>query len=110
MRSPEKRQARRIAVIGAGIVGASVAFRPARSREARVSIVERSRPGSGTTSATFAWANANEKTPREYFEINLAGLEEHYRLCDAGSNGCDPGATLPNGEEPSPSTSTWSRA
>ena len=48
----------------------------------RVSIVERSRPGSGTTSASFAWTNANEKTPREYFEINLAGLEEHYRLCD----------------------------
>jgi glycine/D-amino acid oxidase-like deaminating enzyme len=72
----------RIAVIGAGIVGVSVAFRLARSREARVWIVDESLPGSGTTSASFAWANANDKTPRDYFELNRAGLEEHYRLCD----------------------------
>jgi glycine/D-amino acid oxidase-like deaminating enzyme len=71
---------RRIAVIGAGIVGAAVAFRLARSGEARVWIVDRSCPGSGTTSASFAWANANEKTPRDYFELNRAGLEEHFRL------------------------------
>jgi glycine/D-amino acid oxidase-like deaminating enzyme len=44
----------RIAVIGAGIVGASVAFRLARSREARVWVVDQSLPGSGTTSASFA--------------------------------------------------------
>ena len=73
---------RRIAVIGAGIVGASVAFRLARSGEARVWIIDRSSPGSGTTSASFAWANANEKTPYGYFELNRAGLEEHFRLRD----------------------------
>ena len=72
----------RVAVIGAGIVGASVAFRLARSEEARVWIVDRSVPGSGTTSASFAWANANAKTPHEYFELNRAGLEEHFRLRD----------------------------
>jgi glycine/D-amino acid oxidase-like deaminating enzyme len=72
----------RIAVIGAGIIGASVAFRLAQGGEARVCIVERSRPGSGTTSASFAWANANQKTPRDYFELNHAGLEEHFRLRD----------------------------
>ena len=72
----------RIAVIGAGVVGASVAFRLARSGEARVWIVDESLPGSGTTSASFAWANANAKTPRDYFELNRAGLDEHYRLRD----------------------------
>ena len=72
----------RIAVIGAGIVGASVAFRLAWSGEVRVWIVDRSLPGSGTTSASFAWANANNKTPRDYFELNRAGLEEHFRLRD----------------------------
>lgn len=72
----------RIAVIGAGIVGASVAFRLARSGEARVWVVDESLPGSGTTSASFAWANANDKTPRDYFELNHAGLEEHFRLRD----------------------------
>jgi glycine/D-amino acid oxidase-like deaminating enzyme len=72
----------RIAVIGAGIVGAPVAFRLARSGEARVWLVDGSLPGSGTTSASFAWANANDKTPRDYFELNRAGLEEHFRLRD----------------------------
>ena len=99
MRPPEKGQARRIAVIGAGIVGASIAFRLARSERARVLVVDHSRPGSGTTSASFAWANANEKTPRNYFELNLAGLEEHYRLRDelgggAGTHWLHPGGNL----------------
>ena len=72
----------RVAVIGAGIVGASVAFRLAESGAARVWIVDKSEPGSGTTSASFAWANANDKTPRDYFELNRVGLEEHLRLRD----------------------------
>ncbi len=73
----------RIAVIGAGIVGASVAFRLAKSGAAQVWVVDKSkRLGSGTTSASFAWANANAKTPYEYFELNYAGLEEHVRLRD----------------------------
>jgi len=45
---------RRIAVIGAGVVGASVAFRLAQSGAARVWLVDGSRPGTGTTSASFA--------------------------------------------------------
>lgn len=77
----------RIAVIGAGIIGSSVAFRLARSGEARVFVVERSKPGSGTTSASFAWVNANQKTPRDYFELNHAGLEEHFRLRDGLPDG-----------------------
>ena len=73
----------RITVIGAGIVGASVAFRLAQSGAARVWVIDKSkRPGSGTTSASFAWANANAKTPHAYFELNYAGLEEHLRLRD----------------------------
>jgi len=72
----------RAAVIGAGIVGASVAFRLAGRGAARVWIVDKSGPGSGTTSASFAWVNANDKTPRDYFELNHAGLEEHLQLRD----------------------------
>ena len=72
----------RMAVIGAGIVGASVAFWLARSGQARVWVVDRSLPGSGATSASFAWVNANDKTPRDYFELNRVGLEEHFRLRD----------------------------
>ena len=72
----------RVAVIGAGIVGASVAFRLAESRAVRVWIIDGSGPANGTTSTSFAWVNANDKTPRDYFELNRAGLEEHLRLCD----------------------------
>lgn len=69
----------RVAVVGAGIVGASVAYRLAEGG-AEVVLVDRGVPGGGTTGASFAWANANEKTPREYFDLNYAGLREHYRL------------------------------
>ena len=69
----------RIALIGAGVVGASVAFRLAQSGM-QVWVIDKSRPGSGTTSASFAWVNANEKTPRNYFELNYAGLREHFWL------------------------------
>jgi glycine/D-amino acid oxidase-like deaminating enzyme len=72
----------RIAVIGAGVVGASVAFRLAQSGADQVWLVDKSLPGTGTSSASFAWVNANEKTPYAYFELNYAGLKEHLRLRD----------------------------
>ena len=71
----------RVAVIGAGIVGASVAFWLSQGGT-RVWLVDKAGPASGTTSASFAWLNANNKTPREYFELNRAGMEEHSRLRD----------------------------
>ncbi len=70
----------RVAVVGAGIVGASVAFRLVQSG-VRVWLLDKSRPASGTTASSFAWVNANSKTPHEYFELNRAGMEEHRRLC-----------------------------
>ncbi len=87
----------RVAVIGAGIVGASVAFRLAESRAVRVWIIDGSGPANGTTSTSFAWVNANDKTPRDYFELNRAGLEEHLRLCaelPGGTPWIHPGGNL----------------
>ncbi|GAB2719754.1 NAD(P)/FAD-dependent oxidoreductase [Kitasatospora kifunensis] len=63
----------RVAVIGAGLLGASTAFHLAR-RGARVEIVERSAPASGTSGASFARISALHKLPRAYFELNHAGL------------------------------------
>jgi glycine/D-amino acid oxidase-like deaminating enzyme len=71
----------KVAVMGAGIVGASVAFRLSEGG-AEVVLIDGAEPGSGTTSASFAWVNANNKLPREYFELNLAGMQEHERLRD----------------------------
>ena len=67
--------------MGAGIVGSSVAYRLSEGGAEAV-LIDGAEPGSGTTSTSFAWVNANNKMPREYFELNLAGMREHERLQD----------------------------
>lgn len=50
-------------------------------------LIDGSEPGAGTTSTSFAWVNANNKLPREYFELNVAGMREHERLHDELGDG-----------------------
>jgi glycine/D-amino acid oxidase-like deaminating enzyme len=71
----------KVAVIGAGIVGSSVAYRLSEGG-AEIVLIDGAEPASGTTSTSFAWVNANNKLPREYFDLNLAGMREHERLHD----------------------------
>src|ERR671910_3732228 len=71
----------KVAVIGAGIVGSSVAYWLSEGG-AEVVMIDGAEPGSGTTSTSFAWINANNKLPRDYFELNVAGMREHERLRD----------------------------
>ena len=64
-------------VVGAGVVGASVAYRLAQAG-ADVTILEKRRPGGGTSSVTYAWVNACEKlTSHAYFRLNFAGRQAH---------------------------------
>jgi glycine/D-amino acid oxidase-like deaminating enzyme len=72
-------RAAEIVVVGAGCVGASVALRLAQ-RGARVTVLEAGAPGGGTSGASFAWTNSFNKTPRDYHELNVAGMEEHAAL------------------------------
>jgi glycine/D-amino acid oxidase-like deaminating enzyme len=76
----------KVAVIGAGIVGGSVAYRLSAGG-AEVVMIDGAKPGSGTTSTSFAWVNANNKLPRDYFELNVAGMHEHERLRDEIGDG-----------------------
>jgi glycine/D-amino acid oxidase-like deaminating enzyme len=76
----------RTAVVGAGIVGASVAYHLSEGG-AEIVLIDGGEPGSGTTSTSFAWVNANNKLPRDYFELNLAGMREHERLHDEFGGG-----------------------
>ena len=69
----------RCVVVGAGIIGATVAFRLAQ-RGAAVTLVERGLPGAGTSGTSFAWANASSKEPYPYFALNAAGVAGHARL------------------------------
>jgi glycine/D-amino acid oxidase-like deaminating enzyme len=71
-----------VVVIGAGVIGLSVATELAR-RGAHVTVVEREVPGAGTSATSYAWVNANNKEPRDYYELNLAGMEAHHRLARA---------------------------
>jgi glycine/D-amino acid oxidase-like deaminating enzyme len=68
-----------VVVVGAGCVGASVAFRLAQ-RGARVTVLDAGPPGGGTSGTSFAWTNSFAKTPRDYHELNVAGMEEHAAL------------------------------
>ncbi len=73
---------RHVVVVGAGIVGASIAWRVA-SRGARVTIVDRAEPGSGASSHSFAWINAGAKEPVGYHNLNRRSLEMWPRFADA---------------------------
>ena len=68
-----------IVVIGAGSVGANVAYRLAE-RGARVTVLEAGAPGGGTSGASFAWTNSFNKTPRDYHDLNTASMAEHRAL------------------------------
>ena len=72
--------------MGAGIVGTSVAYRLSEGG-AEVVLIDGAEPGSGTTSTSFAWVNANNKLPRAYFELNRAGMREHEWLRDEVGGG-----------------------
>src|SRR5688572_26002529 len=66
-------------VIGAGVVGSAVAYRLAQAGM-RVTVFEANYVGSGTSSTTFGYTNANYKPPREYQDLNVAGMRAHVAL------------------------------
>ena len=69
-----------IAVIGAGIVGSSIAYNLVK-QGARVTLIDRSTVGGATSHGTFAWINATwAKQPRHYHRFNQLGIEAWHRL------------------------------
>jgi glycine/D-amino acid oxidase-like deaminating enzyme len=68
-------------VIGAGVMGASVAHRLAQAGAA-VTVLEATRIGGGTSGISFAWTNANKKPPKAYHDLNVAGMKAHAALAD----------------------------
>lgn len=68
-----------VVVIGAGIVGSSVAFECARAG-ANVTVLEAGRVSGATSAVSFAWTNATTKTPRAYYDLNVAGMRAHLEL------------------------------
>jgi glycine/D-amino acid oxidase-like deaminating enzyme len=60
-------------VIGAGVLGASVAARLAGTGM-HVTLLDQDQPGHATSRWSFAWLNSNDKGPRPYHELNHAGI------------------------------------
>lgn len=75
-----------IIVVGAGSVGANVAYRLAQ-RGARVTVLDAGAPGASTSGASFAWINAFRKTPRNYHDLNTASMKEHAALTEELGHG-----------------------
>lgn len=69
----------RIVVVGAGVIGATQAYRLAQAG-AEVTVVERRHTGAGTTGATFAWINGVNKPPRHYERMNVQAIRDHEDL------------------------------
>ena len=70
----------RIIIVGAGIVGASIAYHLAK-RGARVAILDSHHPGAGATEKSFGWINATfSKRPQAYFDLNQLGIASWRRL------------------------------
>jgi glycine/D-amino acid oxidase-like deaminating enzyme len=68
-----------VVVIGAGIIGCSVAHHLAEAG-CSVKVVDSGEVAGGATRASFAWLNSNNKGPRNYHDLNVAGMQEHRRF------------------------------
>src|SRR3712207_618172 len=68
-------------VIGAGSVGANVAYRLAE-RGARVTLLDAGAPGGATSGASFAWLTAFRRTPRPSSDLSPASMDGHPRLAE----------------------------
>lgn len=71
--------ARKIIVIGAGIIGASIACHLAR-RGAAVTVIDRGNPAGEATSRSFSWLNASSTRNKAYIRLRRHALDEYRRL------------------------------
>ncbi len=71
---------KKVVIVGAGIIGATLAYHLSQREGIDVTLLERDIPGSGASGHSFAWANAFGKDPREYHTLNRRSLDMWYRL------------------------------
>ena len=86
------RKPRTVAVVGAGILGASIAWRLSQ-RGVHVVSVDKGQPGHGASGHSFAWINAGAKEPIEYHNLNRRSLEMWNRFAAAIGDEGDPAST-----------------
>ncbi|MEX2297659.1 MAG: FAD-dependent oxidoreductase, partial [Dongiaceae bacterium] len=69
----------KIIVVGAGIVGASIAYHLARGGAA-VTVLEQNCPASGVTAKSFAWINVSHGVGAENAPLRAQALADYRRL------------------------------
>ena len=70
----------RVAVVGAGILGASIGYHLAQAG-ARVTIVDEADAVTAATAASFAWINASYGNPQPYYGFRVQAMAE-WRMLD----------------------------
>lgn len=68
-----------VIVVGAGIIGASIAWHLARDG-ARVTLLDADAPGGIATRHSWAWINASYGNPEPYFRLRIRSMVEWRRL------------------------------
>lgn len=71
----------RAVVVGAGVLGACVAYHLARAGT-EVVVLEEAGPASGTSGATFSADVTHLKTPHAYYRLNRQGSDGHRALAE----------------------------
>ena len=72
--------AKRIVVVGAGIVGASIAYHLSRRKGVAVTVLEGDEPCAGASGHSFAWLNSFGKDPVSYHHFNQRSMDIWYRF------------------------------
>ena len=65
----------RIVVVGAGIVGASIAYHLSRRKDVSVTVLERDELCAGASGHSFAWLNSFGKDPVSYHHFNRRSMD-----------------------------------
>ena len=65
----------RVIVVGAGIVGASIAYHLSRRKDLAVTVLERDEPCAGASGHSFAWLNSFGKDPVSYHHFNRRSMD-----------------------------------
>jgi glycine/D-amino acid oxidase-like deaminating enzyme len=68
-----------VLIVGAGIIGASIAWHLCRAG-ARVTVIESGAPGGIATRRSWAWINASRGNPEPYFRLRMRAMAEWRRL------------------------------
>jgi glycine/D-amino acid oxidase-like deaminating enzyme len=71
-----------VIVVGAGIIGASIAWHLAGSG-ARVTLLDAQTPGGVATRSSWAWINASFGNPEPYFRLRRQSMQDWHRLAAA---------------------------